>query len=281
MKIKEENKRGSFCIYCLILIVILSIFYFAFFYRSKSKILQKKTSLNLLKKEAIDFHPQGEPRKKSKEFLIFDNKNEARVGNAYYEAHIQLSDFSSQKAEKEIKDFIEKRIKEFAREAAQDNEPGSEFFVKWISEVGLEHYDNPKIDSYVLEIYEYTGGAHGDQLYKVFNYDKKTGKLLSLLDILRDESVLEQLSKLGKEKFVKKGIDADPSGLLPKPANWELWYLDENNIVFIFPPYSIGPYALGEQRLQFSLEKYPKLFREDFFTREAKQVSEKQNEKKV
>ncbi len=190
------------------------------------------------------------------------HNGESSGGNAYYSYHIDLAPFPTEKMEQEVKEYINRELFEFSKNASIDNEPGSEFFVKNDIEIIGTATSSPTINSYVLEMYEYTGGAHGSHIYAVFNYDKKTGKKLTLDDILTSPDALNTLHDIAAEQLSKKGIDYDDAGIAPKKENWQLWYADGENIVFIFPPYAVAPYAYGRQDIVVSVEKHPWLFKE-------------------
>jgi len=185
-------------------------------------------------------------------------------GNAYYMAKIQLSDFGSQKAEEDIKKYTDMKLDKFAKDASTDNDPDSKSFRQWEMKINVKHTESKKIDSYLLESYEYTGGAHGNHFFKSFNYDKKTGQLLTLDDILSSKDALKELSKIADKYFLTKKISYEKSGAAPKEENWPLWYADANNIVFVFPPSTIASSAVGEQRLPVSVEKHKEVIKEEY-----------------
>ena len=184
-------------------------------------------------------------------------------GNAYYTYTVELEKFPSEKMEKEVKEYIDKELDMFAKDASIDNDPDSEFFVKNDIEIIGTAKSSPKINSYILEMYKYTGGAHGNHEYKVFNHDKKTGKKLSLNDILVSNDSLKKLSALADDEFSKRNIGYQKEGASPREENWQLWYADGNAIVFIFPPYAIAPYAAGQQNLIVPVKEHPDIFKKE------------------
>lgn len=132
----------------------------------------------------------------------------------------------------------------------------------WSLDLDYKQYESETIVSYVVQGYEYTGGAHGNATVKSFNYDKKTGKLLSVLDVLSGKDSLEALSEIAKETLMVEYEE----GLSPEEENWSVWYAHNQGITFIFPPYQIAPYAVGQQ--EFSVEAFGEqegLFDEDYF----------------
>ncbi len=110
--------------------------------------------------------------------------------------------------------------------------------------------------SYIIEIYEYTGGAHGGTDVQSFTYNK-FGKLITITDVL-GYNYLPQISKMAREYFYKNlGDYALPvmidSGTEPKLDNFNTWYLTPKSVTFIFGQYQVGPYVLGIQ--EYPIEK--------------------------
>lgn len=110
--------------------------------------------------------------------------------------------------------------------------------------------------SYVLETYQFTGGAHGGTVISTFTYNR-AGKILSLNDVLPSSVTLSTLSASARTYFYNKFSDQDKSeidtGTEPKQENFNTWYIDGTKIVFVFGQYSIGPYVLGIQEFEVNL----------------------------
>lgn len=117
--------------------------------------------------------------------------------------------------------------------------------------------------SYVLEIYEFTGGAHGSFVLSAKTYDKG-GKEVSLSKVLggtpnydRIAAVVRpMLTALIKERQGGEYITEEyfMEGTQPTEANYQNWYLKDDTVVFIFNQYQIGPYAIGMFELPVALE---------------------------
>ncbi len=199
--------------------------------------------------------------KKSIQSKIEYREGSSSGGNAYYSYHIELNPFPTKEMEQEVKAYIAKELNTFSKNASINNDPESEFFIKNdIEIVGTPSYSHT-INSYILEIYEYTGGAHGNYNYVVFNYSKENGKKLTLNDILSSPDALNTLHDIAAKQLSAKGIEYDEQGIAPKEENWQLWYADGENIVFIFPPYAVAPYTYGRQDVIISTKEYPTLFK--------------------
>lgn len=127
-------------------------------------------------------------------------------------------------------------------------------------------YTGPRTVSYVFEIYADTLGAHPNVYYRTFTYDTKTGSPLDLSDLfVPSTNYLNQLSTnatvslpkiLAAREQVSVGeVDMDymHSGTSPKPENYQSWYIKDSKLVIVFPPYQVGPYALGTIELPITL----------------------------
>lgn len=106
--------------------------------------------------------------------------------------------------------------------------------------------------TYIIEVYSFTGGAHGGTEVGTFTYDKE-GKFVTLDSVLEGD-YLTTLSALSRKYFYDiLGESSLKSGTEPKQENFSSWYLTQANIIFIFGQYSVGPYSFGIQ--EFSIPK--------------------------
>ncbi|MDD4409794.1 MAG: RsiV family protein [Candidatus Pacebacteria bacterium] len=131
-------------------------------------------------------------------------------------------------------------------------------------------YESEKYSSVVIEFKESLGNGKPDSAFSTISYDKSSGKAVYLPDIFESEnknneiydylssyfqsmvmnSILDQARKAGGElsesdkeslrNSVKKGISANSENFLN-------WYVDNDSVVFIFPPNQVAPYSYGKQ----------------------------------
>ena len=195
------------------LVILLTLIFSSF----SSKEEQKKDGIVFFHKEKIVTSKDG--KKTIKSNITYHN-GKSSGGDMYYSYNINLDPFPSKTVEQEVKEYINKELDAFSRNASVDNEPESEFFVKNDIEIIGTATSSPSINSYILEIYEYTGGAHGSNDYAVFNYDRKSGKKLTLDDILALNDALKKLHNIAGEQLSAKGIEYDEVGIAPKKENW-------------------------------------------------------------
>jgi hypothetical protein len=122
--------------------------------------------------------------------------------------------------------------------------------------------------SYVVSLYEYTGGAHGGTAMQAFTYDKD-GKFVGEKEVFGENNWRPVVSELAyqylKEKLKENTTDdVLKEGTAPIGNNLDVWYLRDNEIVFVFGQYQIGAYALGIQEAPLSREKLSAVLTETF-----------------
>lgn len=124
--------------------------------------------------------------------------------------------------------------------------------------------------AYLTTLDYYEGGAHGINQLLTFNFDTKTGRQLSLADIfvsgfeqplsgmllkaLKEKVGVSSLSEL-KEKGYLYSMEMFPS---------ENFILGEETITFVYNPYEIAPYAVGNTELAFNYSELSKLLKNSF-----------------
>ncbi|MCR5624667.1 MAG: RsiV family protein, partial [Lachnospiraceae bacterium] len=120
--------------------------------------------------------------------------------------------------------------------------------------------------SFVSDVYEYWGGAHGGNLIKGHNFDSQTGEELKLTDIISDVDALPEIveNRLDDER---ENIDylVDIKQYLKKyfkPKNLDMveWVLTSEGVEFIFNQYEIATFADGVITVDISYDEEPDIF---------------------
>ena len=111
-----------------------------------------------------------------------------------------------------------------------------------------------------LSSYEYTGGAHGNYGTDYTTVDLKTGKVVSLADILtpvgRQKLPALLAANFRKQYAVKPSETLQQAGLFDnsiKPNG--NFYVTGTTLTFCYTPYEIGPYAMGEIQIPIPLSQ--------------------------
>lgn len=109
--------------------------------------------------------------------------------------------------------------------------------------------------SYGISRYVYMGGAHGLSTRNFFNFDLNTGKLLKESDIF-NENYEETIKELIKIRIVEQSVEDSTMVPISNLEDTDYWvdaikpngnfYITESSINYVFNPYEIAPYSLGE-----------------------------------
>ncbi len=124
--------------------------------------------------------------------------------------------------------------------------------------LGLEYtlYTSPATVSYVYLIYVDTFGAHPNAYYRTFTFDKETGEDLHIDDIFSGTADYTSVLSMETRTRLKAALGADASidmleaGTTPDADNFQNFYLEGDALVMVFPPYQVGPYAIGTQEVR-------------------------------
>gem|GEM_PF-2392755 len=144
--------------------------------------------------------------------------------------------------EQVLKDFI-REYSEFAEEMKNED---LEFTPNWSLELTQKvAWNTPEVFVVENNVYTYSGGAHGGYASGYLNFSPRTGKLLTLKDLI-DPEKMESFKKLCEQYFLEK---------YPEDDFWfpeEGFYLPETfgllpqGMTFVYGLYEIAPYAAGE-----------------------------------
>jgi hypothetical protein len=115
--------------------------------------------------------------------------------------------------------------------------------------------------SYAVERYVFMGGAHGSN-YRIFcNYDLATGNRLQEKDLFK-EGFEAPMTELLLKNMVAQNADFQLVEDLEEygynvdeihPNN--NFFLTDSSLVYVFNPYDIAPYALGETEIAISYDE--------------------------
>jgi len=134
---------------------------------------------------------------------------------------------------------------------------------RYAFQADFEVSESPKALSYVYTLYEDTMGAHPNAYYKTFSFDKATGAEITPATLFTG-AYLGRLSEIARRELPaiiaeKSGAEANMEylmdGTTPIPDNFQHFALQDDMLVLIFPPYQVGPYALGTQFVEVPLSE--------------------------
>lgn len=165
-------------------------------------------------------------------------------------------------------ELIEKSMNDFKRYA---NRSKSEFEMTYSMSDEYVINDAHKEFATLTEVSSsYEGGAHGMYGTGYYQFDKRTGKELTLKDFVTDNKEFNRIA----EKYFKKsqGIPANVS-VSSKDHSFDFWfendqfacnnnfYFDGKSMHFMFVPYEITNYAAGTIEFSIPLNKIEHLLK--------------------
>jgi hypothetical protein len=143
---------------------------------------------------------------------------------------------------------------------------------KYTLDISYAATTSPATLSYIFTIYEDTLGAHGNATYLTYTFDAKSGAPLSLPDLfMPGTDVYAELSQVARAALpaviaAHEGVDpsqVDPqmmlAGTAPAAKNFQWFYLADGDLVLLFPPYAVAPYAAGPIELDIPAATLPDL----------------------
>lgn len=146
----------------------------------------------------------------------------------------------------------------------------------WLKTDGVEEFTGSTTRSLEIPLSEYTGGAHGNLVFYTYTFTTD-GKILTLGDVLgNDASKISSVRKTAESELLKKfyadieenlkGASVETieeqkhgtkemvtAGVADVDFEYSTWVIDGNELVLIFPPYSVAPYAYGTQEARIQL----------------------------
>lgn len=178
---------------------------------------------------------------------------------------LNYPEFGKKKVDASILEFINQIAagydEEVKEDAPEDAEKPESYDMWEMSGFYTLEKPNPDFASIVFNIYSYTGGAHGNLLIRCLNYDLASQQALTFRDIFGDpEKAVQLLSELTAKKLRNDlGDDADEDmiqgGTTPEEANFANITLLPHGIAVEFQPYQVGPWSIGPQHVEISLEE--------------------------
>ena len=129
------------------------------------------------------------------------------------------------------------------------------------------------IYAYGIERYVYMGGAHGLETRNYYNFNLKTGKVITEKDLYKPnfQTALAQLIKariVEESKEFKDQKNADPITNLDETDFWTdsikpngNFYITDEGINYVFNPYEIAPYYMGQTEVTLPFERLKNLLK--------------------
>ena len=193
--------------------------------------------------------------------------------DAYPELYKALNDYSVQtlEASKANADGLSSQAQEDAENSKKENRPFYGPYSDYLR-VSVSRADS-KVFSYCEDYSSFMGGAHGMYGRTGYTYDVKTGKKLSITDVVKLSE--DDLIPVLKEKLLAQNDTDEYDDLDEKLKNYKLdsdtvldeegqeliygynWYLDNDGMHFYFGPYELASYAVGAADVVIAYDELP------------------------
>lgn len=118
-----------------------------------------------------------------------------------------------------------------------------------------EYQTDSQIASERINLYEYTGGAHGLPFVLTLNYHIETGEEVTLDEALALTGLtLKDVSSKALAQLTQEyGVDSIfADGVDPKPENYGTFLIGPFNVTFVFQAYQVVAYAAGMPEISFA-----------------------------
>lgn len=160
---------------------------------------------------------------------------------------------------REIGDKIKKLIDDFMDYAKEE----TTYNFTYTLDITYDEYGNENYLSYVFYTSTYTGGAHPDNQIFTINYDITKNKIVTIEDIIENESTLIYLSDesrkiLKKNEYFlknKSSFEMLIEGTTPTKENFKNFAYTENGLIIYFEQYQVAPYAAGSFKVLIPYKK--------------------------
>lgn len=167
---------------------------------------------------------------------------------------------------REVSDFIDYSVNDFQSQHEDFIDPDGRKYDLFIDTTVAT---SSQFLSFVVQVYRYTGGAHGSNVVKTFIY--KDDRLVDEKYIFKDSEWRVLISKKARDYFKKElgsylDISMLEDGTMPDYRNFNDFYISGDSIIFVFQEYSIGPYALGIQEMKIKLKDISNILKSNIQT---------------
>ena len=168
---------------------------------------------------------------------------------------------------KNLKYKVKNKSKEYKKEYYQIVlSESNKDYVKYQYELYIDYkltYNKNNIISIPMNIYEFTGGAHGMTYLNSYNYNLINGKKLKLSDIFKENIDYKKIIDNYIKYVIKKNPDIYFQGNdgFKGIKEEQSFYIEDDGIVIYFDLYEIAPYYVGIPKFKIKYDEFIKYFK--------------------
>lgn len=168
---------------------------------------------------------------------------------------------------KNLKDKVKNKSKEYKKEYYQIVlSESNKDYVKYQYELYIDYkltYNKNNVISIPMNVYEFTGGAHGMTYLNSYNYNLINGKKLKLSDIFKENIDYKKIIDNYIKYVIKKNPDIYFQGNdgFKGIKEEQSFYIEDDGIVIYFDLYEIAPYYVGIPKFKIKYDEFIKYFK--------------------
>lgn len=203
-------------------------------------------------------------------YIRFDENKDIHniISNEFYDIKIDFEKTKIKDLNNKIEEYIKNKENEFI---AIVDESGKVQTSKYNLIINTETKEFKNlVSTHVLTFY-FTGGAHyvREDITHVYNVDEKkyinfSGLLIKDSEDLLKNVVLKYLYKYGEEKEISFNDWQVEDGTKITDKNYENFYLDNNGLNILFPPYQVASWADGEIKITIPFEELENILKPEY-----------------
>jgi hypothetical protein len=260
----QKHRLATFAFLFLALILFIIGMIWRIIFYEKSEIVINKNQDNFL------------INKNDKQETFVDSKKNFQLNENWVEAKYEYPEnnvFVKNKIEKIYNSFISENKKD----ALDIQKERGNNDLKYSFNANYSIASSTNSVSYIYEVYNFTGGAHGSINYNVTTLDK-TGKEINIEAVLPTDKLekiapiaFNEIQKIRRQRIIDsdansddknemlKNISAEDSinwvkeGTAPKRENYNIAWIDGNNIIIYFGQYQVASYAEGDFEIKIPI----------------------------
>ncbi len=177
-----------------------------------------------------------------------------------------LGEEADAKALAAMEDFVEETIAEFKKQGKFDTLTPEDIQMLGLSDtrkeslyIEYQEAAGAHTVSYVFTLSVDTLGAHPNSFYRIFAFSLEDGKELAIGDLFAPRSEhLKRLSAIAEFELTKvlgefADVDYIRQGVAPEAQNFATFAIEGADLILLFPPYQVAPYAAGTQEVSIPL----------------------------
>ena len=176
-----------------------------------------------------------------------------------------------------MEDFVDETIRDFKRQGNFDNLTPEDVQIMGLSDTRKESltliYEERMGDdtiTYVFTLHVDTLGAHPNTFYRSFTFDRVSGKELKIQDLFVSGSgYLTRLSAIAEFELTNilgesSDLDYIRQGVAAEAINFQSYAIEGKDLILIFPPYQVAPYAAGTQTVAIPLAQLSEILKPEY-----------------